>query len=134
MLMTNSYFVGCSTGRSVGFAPFSTSLPAVITVQGVYCFTDHLSTAMTSGHAIDIQTNNVILDLNGFKLGGLAGGLGTLAIGVHAINRQNITIKNDSHYPFSSFFSSFRKRQFVPWAMIFCGLDFSIPTSCKRSA
>ena len=70
------------------------SLPAVITVQGVYCFTGDLSTAITSGNAIDIQTNNVVLDLNGFKLGGLAAGLGTTAHGIHALNRQNLTIKN----------------------------------------
>ena len=71
-----------------------TALPAVITVQGVYCFTDHLSTAITVGNAIDIQTNNVTLDLNGFKLGGLAAGPGTETIGIHATDRQNITIKN----------------------------------------
>ena len=71
-----------------------TTLPAVITVQGVYCFTDNLSTAMTSGIAIQINTNNVILDLNGFKLGGLAAGTGTTAFGIRANNRQNITIKN----------------------------------------
>jgi len=71
-----------------------TALPAVITVQGVYCFTGNLATAITSGNAIDIQTNNVVLDLNGFKLGGLAAGTGTGAVGIHASNRQNITIKN----------------------------------------
>ena len=71
-----------------------TSLPAVITVQGVYCFTGNLSTAMTVGNAIDIQTNNVVLDLNGFKLGGLAAGPGTGASGIFAFTRQNITIKN----------------------------------------
>ena len=71
-----------------------TALPAVITVQGIYCFTGHLNTAITSGFAIDIQTNNVVLDLNGFKLGGLAAGSGTNAIGIYALNRQNITIKN----------------------------------------
>ena len=71
-----------------------TSLPAVITVQGVYCFTGHLNTAITSGNAIEIQTNNVILDLNGFKLGGLAAGTSTVANGIHALDRQNITIKN----------------------------------------
>jgi hypothetical protein len=49
---------------------------------------------MTSGHAIDIQANNVVLDLNGFRLAGLAAGLGTQAIGIHASNRQNITIRN----------------------------------------
>ena len=71
-----------------------TALPAVITVQGIYCFTGDLSTGITSGNAIEIQTNNVVLDLNGFKLGGLAAGLGTSAKGIRATNRQNIIIKN----------------------------------------
>src|SRR5262245_11404776 len=71
-----------------------TSLPAVIAVQGVYCLTGDLSTAITTGAAIDIQTNNVVLDLNAFKLGGFAAGLATQATGIHALNRQNITIKN----------------------------------------
>jgi len=71
-----------------------TALPAVITVQGLYCFTGHLATNIVSGDAIDIQTNNVVVDLNGFKLGGLAAGPGTTANGIHALDRQNITIKN----------------------------------------
>jgi hypothetical protein len=71
-----------------------TALPAVITVQGIHCFTGDLTTAITSGNAIDIQTNNVVLDLNGFKLGGLAAGIGTLTRGIHASDRQNLTIKN----------------------------------------
>ena len=66
----------------------------LITVQGIYCFTADLATAMTSGNAIDIQTSNVVLDLNGFKLGGLGAGLGTNAFWIHALDRQNITIKN----------------------------------------
>src|SRR5262249_46668216 len=37
-------------------------------------------------------------------------------------------------YPFSSFFSSLKKRQSVPWARIFCGLLLIIPTSCRRRA
>ena len=71
-----------------------TALPAVITGQGVYCFTGDLTTGMTSNAAIDIQTNNVVLDLNGFKLGGLAAGPNTGTIGIEVNNRQNITIKN----------------------------------------
>ena len=35
---------------------------------------------------------------------------------------------------FSSFLSSLKKRQSVPWAMIFCGLDLIMPTSRSRSA
>jgi hypothetical protein len=71
-----------------------TVVPVTITVQGIYCFTQHLNSGSTTGNAIDIQTNNVILDLNGWKLGGLAAGLGTQANGIYADNRANITIKN----------------------------------------
>ena len=71
-----------------------TTIPTVISVQGVYCFTANLATSINTGIAIDIQTNNVVLDLNGFKLGGLSAGFGTAAHGIHALDRQNITIKN----------------------------------------
>ena len=71
-----------------------TSLPAVITTQGVYCFTGHLATAITSGNAIEIQANNVTIDLNGFKLGGLGAGDGTTARGIYANQRNNIVIRN----------------------------------------
>lgn len=70
-----------------------TALPAVITVPGIHCFTANLATNITSGNAIEIQTNNVVLDLNGFKLGGPAS-LGTQAVGIQASGRQNITVKN----------------------------------------
>jgi hypothetical protein len=71
-----------------------TAVPAVITVQGVYCLTGNLITSIATGSVIEIQTNNVALDLNGFKIGGLAAGTGTSAFGIHAANRQNITIRN----------------------------------------
>ena len=71
-----------------------TSVPFTITTQGVYCFTGHLSTNITSGNAIDIQANNVTIDMNGFKLGGLAAGTGTFAYGIYAYQRKNITIRN----------------------------------------
>src|SRR5450759_1739926 len=71
-----------------------TTLPYTITTQGVYCLTGHLSTAIPSSNAIDIANNNVVLDLSGFKIGGLSAGLGTTAVGIYANQRQNITIKN----------------------------------------
>jgi parallel beta-helix repeat protein len=70
------------------------SLPTVITTQGVYCLSHDLSTAITSGNAIDIQSNNVTLDCNGYKIGGLAAGNGSTAVGVYADTRQNITVRN----------------------------------------
>jgi len=71
-----------------------TALPTVITSQGVYCLTGNLTTNMTSGSAIEIQTNNVTIDLNGWKLGGQAAGPATTALGISANQRKNITIRN----------------------------------------
>jgi hypothetical protein len=73
-----------------------TTLPYTIATQGVYCLTGNLSTSISAGgaSAITINTNNVVLDLNGFKIGGLAAGTATQAIGINAYQRQNITIKN----------------------------------------
>ena len=72
-----------------------TSLPYTITTQGVYCLTDNLSTSMTSGNAIEIQTNNVTIDLNGFKLNWHpAAVVFTSATGIYASQRKNITIHN----------------------------------------
>ena len=42
--------------------------------------------------------------------------------------------RHEARQPFSSFFSSFRNRQSVPWAMIFWGLALIMPASRRRSA
>jgi parallel beta-helix repeat protein len=71
------------------------SAPAVINTQGVYCLTHDLTTSITSGPAIAIQANNVTIDCNGYKLGGLAGGINSSATGIHADSlRVNITVRN----------------------------------------
>jgi hypothetical protein len=49
---------------------------------------------VTSGSAINIATNNVTIDCNDFKLGGLGGGPASLASGIGASNRSNITVRN----------------------------------------
>jgi hypothetical protein len=71
-----------------------TTLPYTITFQGAYCLTGNLETNMTDGNAVTINTNNVVLDLNGYKIGGLAGGPDTNANGIYANQRKNITIRN----------------------------------------
>lgn len=73
---------------------FVDSVPAVITTQGVWCLRADLSTAITSGVAIQINTNNVTLDCNDFKLGGLAAGPATEARGIYSLQRSNVTITN----------------------------------------
>jgi hypothetical protein len=73
---------------------FIASLPAVISTQGTWCFNKDLTTAITSGFAITINTNNVTLDCNYFKLGGLAAGVGTQTSGIFAQNRLNATVRH----------------------------------------
>ncbi|HEY0660080.1 MAG TPA: right-handed parallel beta-helix repeat-containing protein [Lysobacter sp.] len=75
---------------------FIDTLPATIATQGVWCLRADLGTSMTDGAAITINTNNVTIDCNHFKLGGLAAGAGTAAAGIHAINRLNTTVRNCS--------------------------------------
>ena len=71
---------------------FITSLPAVISTQGTWCLKQDLATSSISGAAITINTNNVTIDCNDFKLGGLAAGLGTHSEGIFAIDRLNVTV------------------------------------------
>lgn len=71
-----------------------TSIPLIISVQGVYCLTQNVSTSAASGTSIDIQTNNVTIDLNSWKIGGQAAGAGTTTTAIGSTNRKNITIKN----------------------------------------
>jgi hypothetical protein len=70
------------------------SVPYTITVSGIYCLTADISTSMAAGRAIEIQTNSVVLDLNGHSLDNLSAGSSTLAYGVYASKRQNITLRN----------------------------------------
>jgi len=73
---------------------FIDTLPATITTQGTWCLRHDLSIAITSGEAITINTNNVTIDCNDFKLGGLAAGAGTQANGIYADGRLNATVRH----------------------------------------
>jgi hypothetical protein len=73
---------------------FVTSIPSVITAQGTWCLKQDLTTAMTSGTAITVNASNVTLDCNDFKLGDLAAGTSTTAVGIYAQYRSNITVRH----------------------------------------
>jgi hypothetical protein len=75
-------------------AGFIDSLPATISTQGTWCLRKDLSTSIADGTAITISANNVTIDCNGYKIGGLAAGNGSLAYGISAIGRQNATVRN----------------------------------------
>lgn len=71
------------------------SLPAHISTQGTWCLRKNLSTGTSYGDGIGISANNVTIDCNGFKIGGLAAGESSL-VGIRAHNSSNVTIRNCS--------------------------------------
>ena len=70
------------------------SVPFTISLPGVYCVTQKITSNLASGAAITINASNVLLDLNDFAIGNLPAGASTTAIGVFAVDRQNIHIRN----------------------------------------
>ena len=69
------------------------SLPAIIDTPGVHCLSGNLATGISSGSAISINANDVVLDLGGFALEGTAGAASE-ANGVRAIGRSQVTVRN----------------------------------------
>lgn len=68
------------------------ALPAVIATQGVWCLKGDLATTLASGDAIRVTANNVTIDCNRFKLGGLGAGPSTLAVGIRVL-ASNATVR-----------------------------------------
>jgi hypothetical protein len=73
---------------------FIDALPATITTQGTWCLRQNLDTSASSGNMIEIQTNNVTIDCNGFRMRGSGGGASTTAVGIFATGRANIAIRH----------------------------------------
>jgi hypothetical protein len=99
MALTATFFIGlvpATPAQAETFntcAGFITSLPATITTQGIWCLKADLTIAITSGIAINVAANNVTIDCNDFKLGGLAAGAATQTVGIYADTRDNLTIR-----------------------------------------
>jgi len=72
---------------------FITSVPTLISKPGTWCLKQDVATSITSGNAITVSGEDVVLDCNGFRLDGLGGGAGTEAIGVFA-TRKKTTLRN----------------------------------------
>ena len=70
------------------------SLPAVIGSAGTWCLTASLATSATSGAAITINSNNVTIDCYDYIVSGLAAGAGTATVGVLAVGRINVGVRN----------------------------------------
>jgi parallel beta-helix repeat protein len=72
---------------------FIDNLPATISTQGVWCLRKNLVTSMTSGNAITIAGNNITIDCNDFKIGGLPAGPATDASGIRTVTSLNATVR-----------------------------------------
>lgn len=72
---------------------FIDSIPTTISTQGVWCLRRDLAGNISSGASITIAGNNVTIDCNGYKLGNLAAGIGTLASGIRS-ERINSVVRN----------------------------------------
>jgi hypothetical protein len=72
------------------------TVPTTIAAPGTWCLRHDLSTNIASGTAIIIASNDVVLDCNGYKLGGLAAGTSTNATGIGSDggNRYHIAIRH----------------------------------------
>jgi len=69
------------------------SLPFIINATGKYCLHGPLSTSMTSGIAVQITADNVVVDLNGFTISETS--VGTTTDGIDAVlNTHSVTIRN----------------------------------------
>ncbi|WP_242111764.1 hypothetical protein [Luteimonas aquatica] len=101
--MRSSIITGLLLG-SCGFAAHAEAgnctaidtLPATIGTPGLYCLDQNLATAIVSGNAITINTDNVTIDCNGRSIDGSAAGPGTVAFGIRAQNRADVTIRHCS--------------------------------------
>lgn len=71
-----------------------TSVPVYIAAQGVWCLQQDVATSITEGAAVTIEASNVTLDCNGFRIGGIEGGIWTYAEGVTATDVNNVVVKD----------------------------------------
>jgi hypothetical protein len=76
-----------------GCQPIS-AVPYTISQSGQFCVTADLASSQTSGGAIEVAADNVVLDFQGHTLDGTGAGLRTQADGVHSLNRHDITVRN----------------------------------------
>jgi hypothetical protein len=68
--------------------------PFIISAPGHYCLVGDVKTSQTTGNAITVAADDVVLDLNGFSLDGSAAGTGTRANGIFTFDRRRITVRN----------------------------------------
>jgi hypothetical protein len=69
-------------------------IPFIISGPGSYCLTGDMEKPMQMGTAVTINSDNVLLDLGGYRIDGGDTEKKGQAFGIYAISRKNIIIKN----------------------------------------
>lgn len=77
------------------------TLPAVIQAPGTYCIGQTLTTTAQAGALINIVSDEVTLDLNGFTLDASPAGSATEATAIYAAGVKSVAIKNGTIKGFS---------------------------------
>ncbi|WP_460735231.1 right-handed parallel beta-helix repeat-containing protein [Lysobacter tyrosinilyticus] len=72
---------------------FIDTLPTTISTPGTWCLRRDLATAITSGRAIVINSDNVTIDCNHFTIDGLAAGPDSRAGAIFSEDRRHITVR-----------------------------------------
>ena len=70
------------------------TVPATISAPGTYCLKQNLATVAGNTAAVTINSNDVTIDCNGFKLDGTAGGAATATKGIRATDRSRVAVRN----------------------------------------
>jgi hypothetical protein len=71
-----------------------TSVPYHVNAPGTYCLKGSLALPMSGFIAVQIYADDVVLDLNGHTLDGSGAGPATTSMGVRALKRRNVTVRN----------------------------------------
>jgi hypothetical protein len=83
------------TGWGGGSCHEITAFPAIITGPGVYCLSfKYIDFPLTQGALITVDSDDVVLDLNGATLDGTPNVTGVFSYGVRSFNRRNVTVRN----------------------------------------
>jgi hypothetical protein len=70
------------------------SVPYTVSAPGNYCLTAPQAVNMTSGNAISITANDVVLDCQDFSINNAATSRNSSSVGIHVLNKNTVTIKN----------------------------------------
>lgn len=96
LLLTSVLFASADSQAGQSYdncTGFIDSVPTTISTSGTWCMRHDLTSSVSTGALITINGNNINIDCNDFRLGGLAAGPNTRTIGIYTNARNNISVR-----------------------------------------